>query len=121
MPGHPRYTRDQIAERARELYERQIRAQVEPENTGKYLVIDIESGEYELDEDKFAASDRAHAKHPDGALYAMRIGYRYRRLRHGLRVRPADAAHCAGLLGAAPQRPLTRLCRSASLISQRSR
>ena len=76
MTGHPRYTKEEIATRGKQLYERHIRPEVEAGNTGKYLVIDIESGDYEMDDDKFAASDRANMKHPDGALYAMRIGYR---------------------------------------------
>jgi len=75
MRGHPRYTTEEIAARGRELYER-IRTKVEPNNKGKYLVIDIESADYEIDEDKLAASDRAQMKHPNGALYALRIGYR---------------------------------------------
>jgi hypothetical protein len=41
----------------------------------KALVIDIETGEYEIDDDGLAAAHRARAKHPDAALYAMRIGY----------------------------------------------
>ncbi len=76
MTGHSRYSSSEIAARGKDLYEREIRARVEAGNTGKYLVIDIDSGNYEIDEDKLAASDRAHGKHPDGALYAMRIGYR---------------------------------------------
>lgn len=76
MTGHPRYTKEVIAARARGLYEQIIRPKLEAGNAGKYLVIDIESGEYEIDDDQFAASDRAHLKHPDGALYCLRIGYR---------------------------------------------
>jgi hypothetical protein len=29
-----------------------------------------------VDEDEFAASRRAHAKHPDGAFFGLRVGYR---------------------------------------------
>jgi hypothetical protein len=73
--GHPRYRKEEIVRRGQEWYEKQIRAQVEPGNEGKALVIDIETGEYEMDDDGLAAAHRAHAKHPDAALYAMRIGY----------------------------------------------
>ena len=74
--GHPRYTAEEIAARAKALYEKDIRAKVEADNKGKYLVIDIETGDYEIDRDHFAASKRAVEKHPDGARFAMRIGYR---------------------------------------------
>lgn len=71
-----RYTREEVAARGRAIYEQQIRAKVEPEHTGKFLVVDVETGEYELDEDDVAAMKRAAAKHPSDVLYGMRIGYR---------------------------------------------
>ncbi len=66
---------DDVADRARALYEREIRPKVEREHRGKYLVIDVRSGDYEIDEDHLAASDRAAAKRPDGEFFAMRIGH----------------------------------------------
>ena len=75
MP-HPHFSAQEIAARAQDIYERQVRALVDvPANKGKFLVLDIESGEYELDADRIAASNRAAAKHPGGALFAMRVGY----------------------------------------------
>jgi hypothetical protein len=74
--GHPRYSKEEIVRRGEELYEQQIRGQIDEErNKGKALVIDIETGDYEIDEDGLAAARRAQARHPDAALYAMRIGY----------------------------------------------
>jgi hypothetical protein len=73
--GHPRYSADEIVHRGEQLYEQQIRGRVEPENIGKYIVIDIESGEYEVGDDYMALSRQALAKHPDAALCALRIGY----------------------------------------------
>ena len=74
MP-HPRYSGEEIEKRGQELYERSLRAQVEEGNEGKILVIDIETGEYEIDSDEIAASRRALAKHPGAALWTLRIGY----------------------------------------------
>jgi len=48
---------------------------VEPENKGKYLIIDVAMGDYEMDADGLAASKRAKARFPDAPLYTMRIGY----------------------------------------------
>ena len=73
--SHPGYTTEEIVRRGRELYEREIRPKVETGNKGKILVIDIETGAYEIDSDQLAAAERALAKHPDAALFAMRIGY----------------------------------------------
>ena len=76
MP-HPRYSKEEIADRGEQLYEQQIRQHVgKEENVGKFLIIDIETGDYEMDDDDMAASRSAHARHPGGAFYGMRIGYR---------------------------------------------
>ena len=72
--GHPRYSADEIVARGKEIYAKQLRAKLEPQNIGKFLVIDIETGEYEMDEDDLAASMRASRKKPGGARYGMRIG-----------------------------------------------
>jgi hypothetical protein len=74
--GHPRYTKEEIATRGKAIYDQQIRAQVEPGQIGKFLIIDIETGDYDLDEDEFAASQRAHTRHPDGAFFGLRVGFR---------------------------------------------
>jgi hypothetical protein len=73
--SHPSYTTEEIVRRGKELYEREIRPKVEAGNKGKILVIDIETGAYEIDSDQLAAAERALAKHPGAALFAMRIGY----------------------------------------------
>jgi hypothetical protein len=44
-------TGEEIARRGKKLYERTIRAQVEPEHKGKLLVLNLETGEYEMDAD----------------------------------------------------------------------
>jgi hypothetical protein len=75
MDGDPRYTSEEVVRRGKEIYERDIRAKVEPGNKGKILVIDIETGEYEMDEDHLTAAHRALDKHPGAVLYAMRVGY----------------------------------------------
>jgi hypothetical protein len=74
--GHPRFTKEEIASRGRAIYEQELRARIEADNLDKFLIIDIETGDYEMDIDDFAASNRAHQKHPDGAFYGMRIGRR---------------------------------------------
>ena len=74
MP-HPRYSNEEIGRRGQAIYEERLRPKVETGNKGKYLVIDIETGDYEMGDDLMALSDRLHAKHQGAALYAMRIGY----------------------------------------------
>ena len=66
-----------VARRGEALYEREFRDRLEPEHTGEFLVLDVETGDHEIDSDQMAAILRAHAKHPDRASsrYTIRIGY----------------------------------------------
>ncbi len=74
--GHPRFSTEEIARRGQTLYDQQIRGEVEKEeNIGKILVVDIETGEYEIDDDHWQATRRALLRHPDAALFSVRIGY----------------------------------------------
>jgi hypothetical protein len=53
-----------------------LRHQVETdENIGKQIIIDVETGDYEIDDDGLAASLRLLAKRPDAPLYGVRVGY----------------------------------------------
>ena len=70
-----RYSREEVAERGEALYEENIRANVESASKGKYLVLDIETGEYEIDQDDLVATKRMMAKRPNAVLYGLRIGY----------------------------------------------
>lgn len=70
----PRYSSQEIAARGQALYERDISHRLDANARGKFLVLDIESGEYEVDADERAAVKRVRAKHPDAVLYLLRIG-----------------------------------------------
>lgn len=67
--------RGEITRRGQEWYESTIRALVEAGNKGKFLVIDVESGDYEVDESEIAASKRLKTRRPDSRRFLMRIGY----------------------------------------------
>ncbi|MBE9207212.1 hypothetical protein IQ244_11885 [Nostoc sp. LEGE 06077] len=50
------------------MYESQVRRKVEAGNHDKIVVIDIETGDFEVDTSEIAACDRLEARHPDGHL-----------------------------------------------------
>lgn len=77
--SQPRYSKEEFARRGDEIYEGHIRLQVEAGNEGKFVVIDIETRAYEIDEDELAASDRLLARHPDAQVWVTRVGSRYAR------------------------------------------
>lgn len=67
---------EEVAKRAYQLYESKIRSTVETEaNLGKMVIIDIETGDYEVDETGLPAAHNLYAKHPYARLFGIRIGY----------------------------------------------
>lgn len=70
-----RYPKEEIARRGIEIYERAIRSQVEADNKGKYVAIDIETGAWEMDASEIAAGDRLRLRVPDAQTWMMRVGY----------------------------------------------
>ncbi len=77
--SQPRHSKEEFARRGDELYERNIRGRLEAGNEGKFVVIDIETGAYEIDADEIAASDRLLARHPNAQVWVTRVGSRYAR------------------------------------------
>jgi hypothetical protein len=77
MIRQPRYSKEEAAQRGTEIYERDIRPQVEAGNKGKYVAIDIETGEWEMDADEIVAGDRLYARIPDAQPWMTRVGYGY--------------------------------------------
>lgn len=69
------YSAEEVARRGEAIYEQQIRPKVEGEHHGKFVVVDIETGAYEIDEDDLAATKRMLAKRPEAVLYGVRIGH----------------------------------------------
>jgi hypothetical protein len=53
----PRYSKEEFAQRGDYLYENQIKPQVEAENYGRIVAIDIETGEFELADKILPATD----------------------------------------------------------------
>ena len=70
-----RFTNTEIAARAKALYAEKIQAALRPEDSGKYLVIDVETGDYFVDADEIAVMKRAAETHAPDALYGMRVGF----------------------------------------------
>jgi hypothetical protein len=70
---------EEFARRGDALYESKIRPLVEAGNKGKFVVIDIETGEYEVDEDELKASDRLLERVPNAQVWLVRVGSRYAR------------------------------------------
>ena len=53
-----------------------MKAEVEPGNVGRYLIVDVETGGYDMGDDYILPTERLRKKTPGAQLYALRIGYR---------------------------------------------
>lgn len=81
-----RLPKEEIARRGDEIFARSIQPALKAEDHGKYVAVDVESGDYEIDVDEMAATDRLRARRPDAQSWLLRVGYRYVR-RYGARNR----------------------------------
>ncbi|MBN4005888.1 hypothetical protein [Nostoc sp. LPT] len=74
--SHTNFSDEEVAQRGKELYDKQIRTQVETaENIGKIISIDIESGDYDIDDDLLTTCRRLQARHDHPVLWTERIGF----------------------------------------------
>jgi hypothetical protein len=71
-----RYSKEEMARRGQELYESGIQQQVETGNENKIVAIDIETGEFEVDETVVPATNRLFERIPDAQPWIIRIGHR---------------------------------------------
>ncbi len=84
----PRYTAEEAARRGDEIYNRSVKASVEPDHAGEYVAIDIETGAWEMDTDQMTAGDKMFARNPDAQIWMMRVGSPYlHRIGGGRRIR----------------------------------
>ena len=72
----PRYSKEEFARRGDEIYDSQVRPQVETDNYGKIVAIDIETGAFEVADTPIAATDRLYDRYPDAQPWVIRIGHR---------------------------------------------
>ena len=69
------YQPGEIGALGQKIYQEQIKPLVYPAEKGKFLIIDVESGDYELDEKAIVASKRLRQRRPDAVNFGMKVGY----------------------------------------------
>ena len=70
------YRRGEVSALGEAIYREKIRSRVEPHERGKFVVIDIETGDYELDANDATATKRLQKRRPEAVIYGLRVGYR---------------------------------------------
>ena len=60
-----------------EIYEREIRPQVEADHHGAYVAIDVDSGSWAVGDSILAAADQLRVQSPDAHdVWSIRVGFR---------------------------------------------
>ncbi len=67
-------TSEAIAARGEEIYQ-SLKDELESQYKGKIFVVDIETGNYEIDDEDLEATACLFAKNPDAVTYGLRIGF----------------------------------------------
>jgi hypothetical protein len=86
MPAtEPHRTTEELALLGSEVFDRQVRPTLQPEDDGKFVAIDIGTGDHEIDDDDYAAVTRLRTRCPSAEVWLGRVGqpaaYRMRRRR----------------------------------------
>lgn len=75
MVNQRRYPKEEFARRGDAIYDQKIRPNLKPRDKGKYVAIDIETGEYEIGKNQMAVVDRLCERIPDAQIWFVRVGY----------------------------------------------
>ena len=75
MPAaEPQRSPEELARVGSEVFDRRVRPSLRPEDDGKFVAVDIVTGEYEVDDDDYAAVTRLRARNPAAEIWLARAG-----------------------------------------------
>jgi hypothetical protein len=69
-----RRTLDELAKLGTEVYDLKVRPTLRPEDDYKFVALDVESGEFEIDADDYTAVTRLLARIPEADVWLERAG-----------------------------------------------
>jgi hypothetical protein len=75
MPAdNQRLSPEELARRGSEAFATQVGPALSPQDAGKYVAIDVDSGDFELDTDDYAAVARLRQRRPHAQIWLERVG-----------------------------------------------
>ena len=72
-----RYGKKDFAQRGDAIYESALWPNLKPDDDGKFVAIDIDTGEYEIAVAELTAGDKLRARLPEAQIWMVRVGSRY--------------------------------------------
>jgi len=70
-----RYSKEETARRGQEIYARVVRPTLSEADVGKFVVVDIESEDFEMGTDTLTTAHRLLERRPDAQNWVERVGY----------------------------------------------
>lgn len=75
MPAtEPRFGLDELARLGAEVFDRRVRPSLRPEDDGKFVALDVETEDYEIDADDYAAVTRLRSRRPTASIWLEQVG-----------------------------------------------
>ena len=72
-----RLAKQEFARRGDKIHKNAVRPRLLPGDDGKFVAIDIDTSEFEIDADELTAGDRLRERLPEAQIWMVRVGSRY--------------------------------------------
>lgn len=72
-----RYSKEEFASRGDSIYASAVKPQLKPDDAGRFVALDIETSEFEIDDDELTACERLRARLPNAQIWMVRVGSRH--------------------------------------------
>jgi hypothetical protein len=69
-----RWNPEELARLGAEVLDRRVRPMLRPDDDGKFVAIDVGTGDFEIDDDDYAAVVRLRARSPRAEIWLGRVG-----------------------------------------------
>jgi hypothetical protein len=66
---------DEIERLGEEMIDRRIKPRLVPEDEGKFIAVDVDTGDFELHKDDYTAVMQLRTRRPDAEVWLGRAGY----------------------------------------------
>jgi hypothetical protein len=74
LPTQQNRSPEELARRGTDVFDRCVRPALRPEDDGKFVAVDVQTGDYEIDDDDYAAVARLRDRHASADIWLVRAG-----------------------------------------------
>ncbi len=75
MPAtEARHSLEDLATLGKDVFDRLVTPQLRPEDDGKFVALDVDTGDFEIDADDYSAVMRLKTRSPDAETWLIQVG-----------------------------------------------